>query len=311
MGFLRIISQWLCLLGIVGFLMGNGTAEAQSVTREDLEPVLKIYLQGCSDLDFGSLKASMSEAALVELSNVLASRKKEFPPVSGKELSVWDGAMYKFYSFEKLRFVALKERGPRAILTYQYPEMGGSDGAKIDGFLMFDFVREKEGWKLFRPSAVINEKLNGKFTSGDLSFLDDPDFTPEKAEIPALPPTATRADYIAQCQWYIPTGKLFVTVNGVSQEIDAMSGFKLILGGLKKGENKIKIQYDPKPKPDANRGGGEAKVRIKVFSGDKLNADSEHELLVHKWPEGANDFEKTFNINDDIVSQLPKPNLNY
>lgn len=253
----------------------------------------------------------MADAFLATIRNKMVSLKKPFPPATAEDLSAWDEVtIASFFSFEKLMFVALKENGPRAILTYQYPGMMKSSEGTQAGFVTADFIHQKEGWKLFKVGGVANNSLNGKFNAGDLSFLNDPQFTPA-AEIPAMPPTATLADYIAQCQWYIPTGKFVVTVNGIPHEMDAMSGFHLILGGLKKGENRIKIHYDPHVMVSANIGYGEPKLRIKVFTGNDLRRDTDRELLVYKWKPDAGDFEETIQMNDEILTKLPKPEMNY
>ena len=257
----------------------------------------------------------MADVAVAMLNNATVSFKKPFPPTTS-DVAFWQDYDLTLIPFEKCTFLTLKEQGEKAFLVYAFAHTWPSakERGPQKGFIKANFIHQREGWKLLACGLQMNSSLTAKYEAGDRAFLDDPALS-QFAETPPLPPLATPADYLAQIQWYTPKGKLIVTVNGIPNELSAMSGFQLILGGLKKGENKIRLHYNPdaKPEPGVAQGpsGDLPKVRIHVFAGDKLKRDNDRQWLVHHWKTDGDNREETIPLDDDTLAKLPKPEMEY
>lgn len=296
-------------------LWGTFVAQAAAPTREDLEPVLRAYQDGAAAHDFQKMKSAMADVAFATLHNMAVSFKKPFPPTSSED-AFWQEYNLTAVPFEKFKFLSLKEKGEKSFLVYSFAYAWPSTKERKTqkGFIKADFILQKDGWKLLGCGMDINASLTAKYEAGDQSFLDDPQLS-QFEETPSIPPLATPADYIAQIQWYKPKGKLIVTVNGIPTELTSMSGLQLVIGGLKKGENKIRLHYDPNAKQDPLAAQGPSddlpKVRIHVFTGDKMNDDTDRQLLVYHWKTDRDNREETIRLDDETLAELPKPEREY
>ena len=277
--------------------------------------MLRAYQDGAAAHDFQKMQSAMADVAVAMMHNMAVSFKKPFPPTSAQD-SVWE-----FYSiqasipFEKLTFLTLNNQEEKAFLVYAFTYAWPTHPDKTEkGFVKANFIHQKDGWKVLNVGLYESDSLTAKYEAGDRSFLDDPRLS-RFEETPPMPPLATPADYLAQIQWYTPKGKLVVTVNGIPQEITAMTGFQMIRGGLKKGGNKIQLQYDPDAKPEPGTAQGPSsdlpKVRIHVFTGEKLKPENDRQFLVHHWKTEGDNREETLRIDDEMLAQLPKPELEY
>ncbi len=291
------------------------TAQAKPPTREDLEPVLRTFQDGAAARDFPKVKSAMASVAFATMHNMAVSFKQHFPPASASD-PFWEAYAHNSpIPFEKLTFLSIKEKDGKAFLLYAYAYAWPSRPDKTQkGFLKADFIRQKDAWKLLGAGLQVNDSLTAKYEAGDRSFLDDPQLA-QFADTPAMPPEATPADYIGQIQWYNPKGKLVVTVNGIPNELTSMSGFQIIVGGLKKGENKILFHYDPDAKTAGQIAHGPEsdlpKVRLHVFTGEKLTRDADRQLLLYHWSADTADHEETVRLDDQTLAGLPKPEMDY
>ena len=112
--------------------------------------------------------------------------------------------------------------------------------------------------------------------------------------MPALLP---EADYVAYLHYTTLGFEAKVTVNGVLHECSNTSGGTIVLGGLRKGINVVKLQYEQKPGASALSASG---VQIRVKASDK----TQRQFFSFKWENGKGEHEERLDLDDNKMREL-------
>ena len=297
--FLRIKPLLIgALVSVLGF--PAMPARAQTVSREDLEPGFKAHLAAEAAGDTQAWLAGLADSTVAEMRNEALSSKRPFPTPLRKPTRKQHPSKA---AFENLTFVALRQNGPRAILVYSNPVLRASADGQASEFLLADFVRQDGGWKLLRQTHKQDEKAAARFKAGDLKVWNQPEFNPP-AEIPPVPPPVTAPDYVAYFDYFVLAQKVTLTVNGIPHLCEGDSGTRLVLGGLRKGENKIRVEYKSTP---GRLAVGDNKIRINVVTKNVRLTQA----FLFKWRDDAGRHESTLTIDDDFLRTLPKAEVFY
>jgi hypothetical protein len=195
--------------------------------------------------DYDRWQRSTSSYRQAWTRNEVISQRLRFPnalfavPVQAPEVS-------------SLLHVSVLVRGDAATSVYfGKADFGlGDPSAITDNFVVLRFLREHGVW-LFDNLRVVkfgnDPDMLLKISSQDFSFLESPEFQPP-AEMPKVPGPVTTPDFLAEV-WVTAVG--FVATievnNQHSSKLANDTGRQLIIGGLKKGKNRLKVKTGPAP----------------------------------------------------------------
>lgn len=287
-------------VSILLFCSGMSAFAQTGTGRRELEPVLKAYLAAEKSGDMNAVLPILAASEIAAMRNSCAVNNESFPPQVTKDSDAWEMAKLPF---DTLNFVALKKNDLRAFLIYFHGGVSDGSGQNNNEFYIADFVHEKAGWKFLDVTRTRDDAQAAKLKAGDMTFLDRPEYTPS-ATIPPMPTPVSAPDYRATLDFFALAEKVVLTVNGVSTEIVADSGSRIMPGGLKKGTNTVRVVYQPAPgKLDT----GVNKLRIKIVG----RQQKQLQVWVYKWNDSTGKYETTFDLDDEKLSALPNAEAFY
>lgn len=141
----------------------------------------------------------------------------------------------------------------------------GDPTAVRDNFVVLRFIKEFGIWKFDNLRVVKfgdDPEILAKVSNRDRSFLDAPEFQPAPVPPPVMGEVSL-PELVGEI-WVTASGyEVKITVNGQHQTAIANdSGRELILGGLSKAMNRIKVEVKP---AEAEAGGPPRHLEIGIY----------------------------------------------
>jgi hypothetical protein len=220
-----MLKNLLTLLAIMMVLNVNGQD-----LRKIMEAGFTAFTNALNTKDAVKLKNSLSASSYMKMKNTMLSAKQEFPQV------IFESADDYKLDFTKLQFMKAIENGPTGNLIYY-----DTEGENV---ILLKFINEETAWKFSGMESYGTAEITKKMKAKDMSFLEDKKFKPDGVS-PAVQEELKSVDYMAMLDI---TGdyRVSVWINGIEQEsTNGGSKSGLLIGGVKKGKNTIKIRLSP------------------------------------------------------------------
>ena len=140
------------------------------------------------------------------------------------------------YDLKNHTFVKAMENGPTANSIYI-----GKDAFGSESLITIKFLKENNNWKFNSVKIKISDDLNKKLKAKDSTFLTGKDFYPDGV-MPVAPKEIVPGEYKALMDVMGSSYNVQIKINGIEQTpLEGRNSDVLIIGGLKKGINKIEI----------------------------------------------------------------------
>jgi hypothetical protein len=220
------------------------TLSAQDL-RTALESNYASFSEAVKNKDGDKLKASMSSYSYVTAKNEMQSAQVAFPD------GYFSSAPRMVTDLKKQTFLKAIENGPTANSVYY-----GKDAFGSASLMIIKFLKENNSWKFMTVQYKSSEEIMNKLKAKDTSFLKNKDFYPSGV-LPVAPVEMSAGDYKGLLDIMGLGFTVQVKINGINQPgpnggvtfsgLEEGSSDMLILGGIKKGVNKIEITTTPIP----------------------------------------------------------------
>lgn len=199
-----------------------------------------------------------------------------------------------------LKLIECQAVGDTAHLVYFGKIDLGLDSDDIpENLLVLKFLRENGEWK-FDTTRFMNLEsvpdVRAGLQSGRADFIDRPEFNPSGI-VPKTPPNCQKPDYVAMLEVHSFGYETTASLNGFDYSAVAdHAGQELIIGGLKRGKNDLKLKIKVTEIPaDAERllevnalimTHSKEKPQIRVFTWEHKSGapPAEIDLSVHVTP---------------------------
>lgn len=257
------IHLWLLQLCLCRLLLSAVQAAPDKALGLELESVYAKYRTALTQQDsLGWLKLT-SRYRQMWLRNQIISQQLPWPR------AVFNLAL-KPPPFGGLKMIDATAIGETARLTYYGKIDFGIPGeAAPDNALIVWFLKEGETWKYntIQYANFNNDPdLKQKVAIGDVSFLQGDEFQ-MTGKYPVLPKACEEPYQVARLAVVSVGYRTIVTINDNSAEtFDQIAGAPYVIGGLRKGPNKIKINVEPSPGLDASK--AQVAVEVVIPSGN-------------------------------------------
>lgn len=239
----------LCCLAGLSLLPISSPAEENSDLRLNLD---KIYTEWRSALLAKNLKAWQTCTTTyrqVTTHNLIVSQRLRYPdaifvlPVVPPDQ-------------RKLKLLEVEAVGETAHLIYYGKiDLGLGDEVKDipENLIVLKFFKEKSGW-LFDSTKFINladnPDMRDSCQRGNPEFLKHPPFNPPGVA-PSVPKICREPEKVAALRVQAIGYEVIATVNGFEgTPIVDTAEQQLIIGGLQRGDNPLKLQVKPLPIPE-------------------------------------------------------------
>ena len=157
--------------------------------------------------------------------------------------------------------------------------------AAPDNALVIWFLREGATWKyntLQYANLNADPDLKLRVANGDTSFLQQPEFA-LPAQAPETPKPCEAPYHVAHLTVVAKGCRATVTVNEVNEEIfDSIAANRTVIGGLRKGPNKIRITMTRAPGVPAEK----AQLRVEITTPSGQPAKPETALFQWQFEPG-------------------------
>ncbi len=247
------------LLSLLAFAPLRAAEKIDARLQMDLERVYGAWKTSMIQKDIDAWSKHTARARQMQVRNLIVSQKRD-----------WPRALFSLAlappEIRGLRLAGTREVGNQARLIYFGTIDFHLDDPRTppENALLIDFARETTGWKYF-SSRYLNftrdPALTASAKSGDFSFLDKPEFALTGTP-PAVPKPCPIPFYAGQIQVSSYGYETRVTLGDFHEDaISDNETTNMILGGLQRGNNPLKIDLTPIPgrKPE------ERSVEIVVF----------------------------------------------
>lgn len=291
---LPLLLIWI-VLPWSGGVTASGQGEAPAVSDPSLqrpfEGLYRAWREAMEKADFRSWEQVTARSRQMMVRNEIVSQRLSYPealfqsPLRAPEL-------------RGLICVDTLVRGDTASSIYfGRADFGVGDPAEVrENFIVFKYIREFGVWKFDHLRVVKfgdDAETLAKVKNRDRSYLAAPEFQPDAAP-PAVPGPVNVPDFIAEL-WVTAAGyEVQVTVNGQHRTAIANdSGRELVIGGVAKGANRIKVEV----RPVAVDGGVPRHLEIAVYG--SATAEGEAKRFYHfraTADQEVSSFESTFTV---------------
>lgn len=196
-----------------------------------------------------------------------------------------------------LRLLEVETKGSTAHLVYFGKVDLGLEADKIpENILLLKFIKEGEEWK-FDTTRFMNlegvPEVRASLQNGVADFLEKPEFTPSGA-VPPTPQPCGKPEYVATLQIQSFGYETAASLNGFDYGVIADNAEQqLVIGGLAKGENSLKLKIKALPVPEGVERlleigaivltGRKDNPGIQVFSWEHKSAEPPAEITLPVW----------------------------
>lgn len=268
-------------------------AVAAPEIRRSLEGTYLAWRDAMEKRDLAAWEKVTAQSRQVSVRNEIVSQRVPFPA------ALFEGGL-RAPDLRALTFLDAFSRGETASAVYfGKADFGLGDPTEVrENFVVLRFVKEFGIWKFDNLRVVKfgeDSELLAKVSNNDRTFLAAPEFQPDPAP-PAVAGTVRPPDYVSEI-WITAAGyEAVITVNGQHRSsISNDSGRELVIGGLNKGVNRIKVEV--KPAANAGTAGTARHLEIGIYgaSGPQAEAKRYYHFRSAAGAEIAG-FETAFNV---------------
>jgi hypothetical protein len=267
---------------------GGRVASSDNSLRVTLESAYEAWRRAMDSGNLALWEESTAFSRQIETRNRIVSQKLPFPqalfddPVAAPTLG-------------GLISLGVLSTGETATSTYfGKANFGGEPGTALaDNLLVLHFLREEGRWKFdnLRIVKIGNDgELLLQIRNGDFSFLRGEEFQPAPF-LPQVPQPVETPAYVAEA-WIDATGyEVKISVNGHPVgTFRNLKGTELVMGGLKRGENRIRIESRL-----LGAGGGAApKVEVAIYAAQDPAGQAERVFHYRPGADAAAVVDQTF-----------------
>lgn len=263
----------IVLLAMIAFVR-PAEAQINKVLGQQLESAYASYRQALTQQDTNGWLKQTSRFRQMWLRNQVVSQGLSWPR------AVFNLAL-KPPSFGGLKIIDASEQGAVARLTYYGKIDFGIPGESApDNVLMVWFLKEGADWKYntIQYANLNNDpELKVRIANGDRTFLQQDEFRMDPV-YPPIPKPCEAPYHVARMRVVAVGCKATITMNGGNEEIfNQANATRVIIGGLRKGPNKISITATPTTGTDP------AKARLEVEVVIPTGNPARPETSVFKW----------------------------
>ncbi len=203
--------------------------------RAKLEASYKAFSEAIKAKDAEKLKASLSSYAYMNVKNQLLSSGAKFPD------ALFAMGPMILQNISKLQYRKAIQNGPTAYCIYSGKDEFGETGISI-----FKFLEENGSWKFNMEQKLSSDEIAKAVKANDFSFLEKEDKYKPDGVMPVVPAEIIPGDYKAMLDVMCYGYEVQATVNGnVQSLVKGGSSSGALMGGLKKGTNKIILTVKP------------------------------------------------------------------
>lgn len=209
--------------------------------------------------DLDRWKEATAFSRQISIRNRIVSQKLPFPEALFNDPLGAPG-------LEGLFSLGVLSTGETATSTYYgKANFGGTVDAVTDNLIVLHFLREEGTWR-FDTLRVIktggDAEILLKIRNSDFSFLQGEEFQPADS-LPPVPQPVERPDYVAEA-WIDATGyELVLEVNGrLTGRFPNARGAELVIGGLNRGQNSVRIRARRLPEAAAEN----PRVEVAIYA---------------------------------------------
>lgn len=218
----------------------TSTVLAQDL-RTKLETAYSSFGNAVKAKDQTKLKTSVSAYNYLVAKNEAISAQVKFPD------DFFSSAPRLIFDLKKQTFVKAVENGSTANSIYR-----GKDAFGSESLIVVHFLKENNVWKFSSIQSKGSSEILNKLKANDTTFLKGKDFYPDGI-MPIVPKEIITVDYKGMLDVMGPGYSVKVKLNDIDQPGADGNGFSsdqgslnvLVLGGVKKGVNKIEITVTP------------------------------------------------------------------
>jgi len=241
----------ICVL-VVPVSYGQRVSDEERALRDELQDVYRSWAAAMRAKDYPVWAKCSTSWLKVEVENQIRSQKMQFPralfesPMAAPQVA-------------RLRFVRAKAVGNEAQLMYfgrvELEEGGGGD--MPENLLVIWFGKEQGTWRVGRVQVIDLDSLpivRRNIKGFRYEALDQPELVVD-GKVPATPKRAPKADYIAKLFAISLNEQAKISINGGASdhEFKANRSAQVVIGGLKRGKNTIRLDVskllgDDKPR---------------------------------------------------------------
>ncbi len=262
------------------FLFSQALHAEDTDLRRELEHTYSLWRNAIAAHDISGWQRSTASYRQALTRNLIVSQKQPFPdalfaiPMRPPETST-------------LRMVKVAAKGATAhLMFFGKVDLGITEASEVpENLLILKFIKDKEAWK-FDTTRVVNlsgaPEIRAELKNNASSpYLNEPELNPTGV-VPPTPAPCTIPDRIGVLQIASVGYETRAIVNGfeVATVTDNLEQH-LVIGGLKDGENPLKLQFKATALPeDVPR---QLQINALVLTGD----ESKPTIRVYTWkPEG-------------------------
>lgn len=260
------------------------------VPRADLERVYYDWRSALVNSNLDAWQRATSRYRQVVTRNLIISGNQPYPeaifqiPIQPPEIT-------------HLRLLEAEAKGPTAHLIYFGKVDLGLEADKIpENILILKFAKEGETWK-FDTTRFMNlegvPEVRASLQNGVADFLDKPEFN-VTGVVPPVPELCKKPEYVATLQIQSYGYETGAKLNGFEYgPIADNAEQQVIIGGLAKGENELRLKIKALPVPDGVERllvisaivmtGRKDKPGIEVFNWEHKSAEPPPEIKLPVW----------------------------
>jgi hypothetical protein len=209
--------------------------------RTKLETAYTLFGSAVKATDQPQLKNALSSYSYMMAKNEAVSEQVKFPD------EFYSSAPRLIFDLKKQTFIKAVENGPTANSIYL-----GKDAFGSESLIVINFLKENDAWKFSSVQSKGSIDILNKLKAKDSTFLNDKDFYPDGI-MPVTPKEIVSVDYKGMLDVMGPGYNVQIKLNDIDQPGTTGNGFSsdqgslnvLVLGGVKKGVNKIEITVTP------------------------------------------------------------------
>ena len=245
-------------------LLPSPSGRAEDVElRRTLEHVYHDWRSALLNKDLAAWQRATSAYRQMITRNTMVSQKQPYPealfaiPIRPPEIT-------------NLRMLEVEAIGTTAHMIFFGKVDLGLDAEEIpENILILRFVSENSVWK-FDTTRIMNlagvPDVRASLQNGIADFLDRPEFNPP-GSVPPVPPPCRKPEHVAALQVKSLGYETSVTIEGVDYPtISDDAAQHLVIGGLVRGRNEMKVNIKPLPVPEGYE--RELEINVQIITGN-------------------------------------------
>lgn len=214
--------------------------DEERALRDELQGVYRSWAEAMRLRDYPQWAKHSTSWLKVEVENQIRSQKMQFPR------ALFESPMVA-PQVARLRFVRAKAVGEEAQLVYfgRVELEGGGGGEMPENLLVIWFGKEQGEWRVGRVQVIDLDPLpivRRNIKAFRYEALEQPELVVD-GKLPPTPKRAPQPDYTAKVFAISLNERANISINGgvSDHEFKANRAAQVVLGGLKRGKNTIRL----------------------------------------------------------------------